>query len=59
MLIQTIDGGNTAQLLGMINSGLPLHNTLLQYSPYLSDTVILTVPDPHNNISEGIIKQIH
>ena len=38
-LAQTIDGGNTAQLLGMINSGLPLHKTLLQYSPYLSDTV--------------------
>ncbi len=56
--LSLIDGGNTAGLLNQISStnGGNLKNLMMQYSPYLSDTVLIAFLA--KNPSSGHIKQV-
>lgn len=56
-----VDGGNTTLLTNMIAAHSPagqVRNTLLQYSPYLSDEVLTSVIDPSGHMVPGIISQV-
>ena len=58
---ETVNGGNTQLLLNMITASTPaghIRNTLLHYSPYLSNEVLLALFDPNNSIPNGIIHQV-
>lgn len=55
-----IDGGNTAYLINAINSNMSvgdLKNLLMQYSPYLSDEVLLAYLSK-NNIPSGHYRDV-
>lgn len=57
----SIDGGNTAALLALINSNAApgqIKNTLLSASPYLSDEVIIALLQKNPALPHGHIKDI-
>ena len=56
-----IDGGNTESLINAINSNMisgQLKNLLMQYSPYLSDKVLISAINRANPMSPAHLKQI-
>jgi hypothetical protein len=55
-----IDGGNTSVLLNVIATGTPgaIKTTLLGFSPYLSDTVLISVIKRPNPLPPGTVKDI-
>lgn len=59
-LQQQIDGGQTAQLVQLVNTGSSgqIQTGLLQYSPYLSDQVLLAVVYRSQPLPSGIIRNI-
>lgn len=60
-LSEQIDGGNTQELISVVESGLApgqLKNILLSYSPYLTDEVLLAVLNLSPSLPHGIIKEI-
>jgi hypothetical protein len=60
-LSDQIDGGDTQVLLSEVNSGSApgqLKNLMLQYSPYLSDEVLIALIERTPSLPHGILKEI-
>lgn len=55
-----IDGGNMPFLIDEINQGNPgqIHNTLLETSPYLSDSVLIAAINMQPPLPPGVMQQI-